>query len=116
MKYRNGFVSNSSSSSFIITNVSGESKTWKDFVELVWILEGKKKISNGKTPGKYKGRFTKAQLIKSAYYNWAPNEQIEVEADDEDYENPMSLLRGFFYRHNGDRNDFNWRESNNSQR
>jgi len=32
MKVRNGFVSNSSSSSFIITNTTNEHKTIKDFV------------------------------------------------------------------------------------
>jgi hypothetical protein len=33
MKHRNGFVSNSSSSSFIITNMTNESKTIVDFAE-----------------------------------------------------------------------------------
>lgn len=33
MKYRRGFISNSSSTSFTITNISRETKTTEDFVE-----------------------------------------------------------------------------------
>jgi len=108
MKTRNGFVSNSSSSSFIITNVSDEDKTWEDFVNLVFLIHGREKL----------GRFTKKQLIEAEeWMNFEPGEKFEIRVSNEDYNELTSGLRSFFHNNYGtDRTiDFSWEETYNSQ-
>ncbi len=100
MKIRAGFVSNSSSSSFVIKNTTNKQLTGKDLVQDLWELNGKKKFSNGKWPGKYKGMFGKRLMERALKdYVFDPKKLIEIEADDEDYENPTSALRNMFYSH-----------------
>ncbi|KKL98826.1 hypothetical protein LCGC14_1820510 [marine sediment metagenome] len=62
MKTRNGFVSNSSSSSFVITNTSDETKTLVDFVR-----ENPQLVELWKQ--EYDGGDTLGNLIKSAEEN-----------------------------------------------
>ena len=67
MKNRNGFVSNSSSTSFIITNISGKRKTLVDFVKEnpQLIEEFKKEFSRYEDVSEY----TQEKLIESAREN-----------------------------------------------
>lgn len=100
MKIRKGFVSNSSSSSFVIKNTTNKVLTGEDLVQDLWELNGRKKFSNGKWPGKYKGMFGKRMMEQALKdYIFIPKKLVEIEADDENYENPTSALRGLFYRH-----------------
>jgi len=79
MKIRKGFISNSSSSSFIITNLTNEEKNLVDFVNETPLL-----IKDFNEQYDYK--YTQKELLKSAEENniyFSPNEQKEVVFGDE---------------------------------
>lgn len=121
MKIRNGFVSNSSSSSFVIKNTSNYNKYWSDFVDMLFELEhNPKKLSNGKSPGKFKGNFTKKQLLECEYKDMifsAYGGLVLLYSGDEAYENPTSVIRGLLLWHSGiECHDFKWKEVDNDQR
>jgi hypothetical protein len=80
MKIRNGFVSNSSSTAFIITNLTNEEKNLVDFVnETPHLIE--------EFNSYYQYKYTQEELLKSAEENniyFSPNEQKDVVFGDED--------------------------------
>jgi len=75
MKIRKGFVSNSSSTAFIITNLTNEEKTLVDFVtETPWIIEEYKQRYRVEDDPSY----SQGHLMVSAEENnitFAPNEE-----------------------------------------
>ena len=83
MKIRNGFVSNSSSSSFIITNLTNKEKSIVDFVK-----ETPRLIERFKEEYGYEdnSNFTQENLVSSAMENniiFKPEESKEVIFGDE---------------------------------
>ena len=83
MKIRHNFVSNSSSTSFIMTNKTDKCKTLVDFAqETPWIVE---KFLKGYDPNEKE--ITQENLVKSAKINniyFDPHEEKEVIFGDED--------------------------------
>jgi len=80
MKIRNGFVSNSSSSSFIVKNKTNETKTIKDFaMETSFFIKQFNEI--------YDYEYTVDEFmsgIDQYRYIWRPGEELEVIFGDED--------------------------------
>jgi len=101
MKIRPGFVSNSSSTAFIITNITNEPKTLVDFVEENPHLVGDfVREYDWYQEERYAGQFTKARMLENAKqrmgvdevkgytltscgYTWAPGESKECIFGDE---------------------------------
>jgi hypothetical protein len=90
MKNKFDFVTNSSSTSYIITNLSGEKKTLVDFVkENPELIENfKDEYLNSKYyDEKYRAEYNQENLIKSAQENnitFQPNTSLECVFGDED--------------------------------
>jgi len=105
MKIRSGFVSNSSSTSFIITNTSSEKKTLVDFaIEVIHFVDEYNRL--------YDGYETFSEFIKSAEERdiiFHPGEDIQILFGDEE---GTSIGRVFDYMlrdSNGSSKNFVWR-------
>lgn len=96
MKFRIGFVSNSSSTAFMITNLTDEVKTLLDFVEETpWIIEDYLKDYGDCVAAEGRKEHTQEKLIESAKmrvrdskgdgsYTWEPHESKYCSFGDED--------------------------------
>ena len=109
MKIRNGFVSNSSSTAFIITNISNEQKTLVDFVK-----ETPKLIKQFREEYDWyqdNPEFTQENLIKSAEINnenFPPGEGKYCIFGDEDG-SMIGRVYDYILRDGGESESFRWR-------
>ena len=107
MKIRQGFVSNSSSTAFIIVNTSNNTKTLEDFVK-----ENPEIIEEFKNEYDYKEnpRFTQDNLLKSAISNnmeFKPKERKRCVFGDEDG-STIGLVFDYMLRDGGSSQSFEW--------
>jgi len=105
MKNRTGFVSNSSSTSFIITNLTNEPKTLKDFV-----LENLHLIKEFNQEYNWHN-FTRDQVVKATKHydiTWAPNEEKICTFGDEEG-NALGHVYDYILRDGGISKSFQWR-------
>ena len=103
MKYRKGFVSNSSSSSFIITNISSESKTIYDFaLETGYFL---KEFNDYYSADDTLSEFFKG--VEDYNYEWEPGESLDCIFGDEDG-TAMGRVYDYMLRDGGNTNSFEW--------
>ncbi len=107
MKIRNGFVSNSSSTSFIITNKTNEYKTIHDFLkETSFLVED---FNN-----EYDAEITEKEFLEDAdyykMYNFIPHESEELSFGDEDG-NSAGRVLDYMLREGGESKSFKWQFS-----
>ena len=69
MKFRNGFVSNSSSSSFILRNLPDSVKTWKDVYDFYGMEDGRY--------GKYKKDPETIEFCKMILRDWQAQDDVD---------------------------------------
>ena len=110
MKIRAGFISNSSSSSFIITNKTDETKTFVDFIEEnPQIIEEFRAKYDWHTE---EDGYTQEELLKSAAMNTTetlpPNSSDEYWFGDEE-DTMISKVFDYALRDGGDSKSFTWR-------
>jgi hypothetical protein len=108
MKIRLGYVSNSSSSSFLISNISDERKTIVDFVrENPQLIEYFVSEYDWHSPEEYNQK----ALIESAEanndYEFAPGETVECIFGDEDG-TMIGLVFDYILRDGGGSASFSW--------
>ena len=120
MKIRTGFVSNSSSTAFIITNITNKTKTLVDFVEenVHFVKDFVDEFSWYKEE-KYAGRFTHIVMIECAKtrmgidnsnkvgYAWAPGESKECIFGDEQGDT-IGQVYDYMLRAGGKSDSFVW--------
>jgi len=103
MKIRNGFVSNSSSSSFLIINKSNKFQDLIDFVkENEWLLE--------KFNDAYNHNFTQLEMIESARKNnyvFDPKEEKVLIFGDE-HGTTIGHVYDYMLREGGQSENFKW--------
>jgi len=106
MKIRNGFVSNSSSTSFTITNKSDTMKTLYDFV-----LENPQLLDYYEERYDFmKGRYTHEQMLQDAQnYNveFPPHEIVHCVFGDEDG-SAIGAVYDYILRDGGESESFVW--------
>jgi hypothetical protein len=103
MKIRLGFVSNSSSSSFMIHNRSDKVKTLRDFIE-----ENPQLVEEYNQM--YDEGYSQLDLIGSVDwydYLWKPNEILECTFGDE-HDNPIGQVFDYILRDGGTSENFRW--------
>lgn len=108
MKTRTGFISNSSSTSFIITNLTNEQKTLVDFVKenpqlIQLFVEQYDWYKNDP-------EFTQENLIESAQSNnlvWKPNEKKYCVFGDEQ-DTLIGEVFDYILRNGGSSESFDW--------
>lgn len=103
MKIREGFISNSSSTSFVIMNNSSEHKTLQDFV-----IENKHLIDEFNR--KYDFDYTLEEALEDIYYynyKWEPNESLECIFGDEEC-NVIGMIYDYILRDGGTSENFKW--------
>ncbi len=106
MKIRNGFVSNSSSSSFLITNKGTQTKTLIDFVKETPHLVEEYNYH-------YRGKYTQKQLLKNAEKEniiFEPGETKECIFGDEQG-TFIGCVYDYILRDGGTSRNFNWQFS-----
>ena len=105
MKYREGFVSNSSSTSFVIKNKSKKTRTLKDFViENEYLLQKFKDIYT------WNDNITIEQMIDNAdslSITFKPNEEKLLTFGDEDG-TTLGLVYDYILRDGGESKNFEW--------
>jgi hypothetical protein len=106
MKQRFGFVSNSSSTAFVVTNKTKEPKTMKDFAEETAFLVEQFRNEYGIRAAVTKGKFLRA--AGNYKYGWGPKEKIVCSFGDEDY-NAMGMVLDYMLRDGGESKSFKWR-------
>lgn len=104
MKIKKGFISNSSSTSFVIVNKSNSPKTLVDFVEEnIYLVDD---FNN-----EYSGNYTADDLIQSAKDNnikWDALERKTCMFGDEDG-TIIGRIFDYILRNGGESNSFTWR-------
>lgn len=104
MKIRDGFISNSSSTSFVITNTTSENKTLVDFVE-----ENPQLVEMFNEQHGYK--YTQEQMLDSAgdlCINFQPKESQACAFGDED-ETAIGHVFDYILRGGGRSESFKWK-------
>ena len=107
MKIRNGFVSNSSSTAFIIFNKTNEEKTLLDFVKENEFLVDQ----YNKEYGYGEEIYTNEHLIKCAENRgdvWKPNESKHIVFGDEEGDE-IGCVYDYILRNGGSSESFSWR-------
>ena len=108
MKSRNGFVSNSSSTSFVITNISDEKKTLTDFVnETPELLESFLFIYNWYVED---SNFTQEKLLEDVYMydcEFIPSKPKICTFGDNDC-TTMGHVYDYMLRDGGESKSFRW--------
>jgi len=103
MKVRNGFVSNSSSTSFMITNTSNKKKTLVDFV-----TENPQLVEQFNR--EYDYNYTQEQMLKGAKaegIKFLANEKLECVFGDEDG-TIIGAVFDYILRNGGSSKSFDW--------
>ncbi len=102
-KFRTGFVSNSSSSSFIITNLSPKKMTMEDFaLETIYLV---KEFNEYYDADITLGDFFTA--VEDYNYEWEPFEALNCIFGDEDC-NALGRVYDYMLRDDGCTNSFKW--------
>ena len=116
MKLRLGFISNSSSSSFLITNKSNKSKTMKDFVKQIsFVYDSFVEAFPEYLKDKQKHKcYSKEEMLRTANQcipmSWGPGKTHEVEFSTEDGSmNLVGFIIGLMLKENGETEDFKWK-------
>lgn len=112
MKIRNGYVSNSSSSSFIIKNISNESKTIIDFAKETSYLCEMFCDEYGYNNESYNEKEYIKDAINRQLNKWGfslpPNESVEYAFGDEDGD-VIGTVCDYMMRIGGKTDSFSWR-------
>jgi len=104
MKIRNGFVSNSSSSSFIVKNLSCKKMNLEDFAkETSYMVED---FNNYYNWNDYDVE-SFMKCVSEYDYVWGPDESIEVVFGDE-HGNIMGQIYDYMLRYGGKSENFIW--------
>lgn len=112
MKTRNGFVSNSSSSSFAVVNLSGKPKTIVDFVEENWLLVEKFNRQYDKEESPEAVLVSAKRLLEKDpfIYTINPGEQRTWIFGDEDG-TPIGRVYDYALRSGGRSTSFAWEQN-----
>lgn len=105
MKIRTGFVSNSSSTSFVIKNKSNETRTLTDFVK-----ENEYLLQKFKDEYNWHNDLTIGQMIDNAdnlSITFKPNEEKLLSFGDEDG-TTIGLVYDYILRDGGESKNFEW--------
>ncbi len=110
VKIRQGFVSNSSSTSFMITNTSDKTQTLYNFIKENFevVKEFCQDYNELETPEQLHSRMLQEVSINEPYYTWAPGERREVIFGDEQGTS-YGMVFDYALRDGGESDNFRWK-------
>ena len=109
MQIRTGFVSNSSSTAFIVTNITNEHKTLLDFAaETLFLVEDFRREYSWDTITEEEFIRSASSRHRSGEYTWKPKEEKYVAFGDEDGDT-IGRVYDYMLRGGGETKSFRWR-------